>query len=236
MTVNELNPTYKIGMTEWGLLVCGFVLLIFVYQMKVDFMIADFIFGHFQWRFEKSFLIEVILHRFARYMVIFVFLIILSNLVVKILKANDPAGIYHLFVLLLTISTSVILVTIIKRIVEVDCPWDLIRYGGNKPYFPVFDYDPEYLPSAHCFPASHASVGFSWMALFFYYKVTKKVRNHKILGLILIIGVIFGFAQQLRGAHFISHDICSFLICLINPMVIYSIAYRKAFRMQIVSR
>ena len=134
---------------------------------------------------------------------------------------------YDLFILLLTIILSVALVSLLKRFFEADCPWDLLRYGGEKPFYSLFEYPENMLPSKHCFPASHASVSFSWIALFFYLKVKNYQHKFKVLIAVVFMGLSFGLAQQIRGAHFLSHDIWSLIICLISAIVIYSIAYRK---------
>ncbi len=223
----EPKPKYQIQLTEFVLIFMGAFLLMTVYQFELDFIIADFIYSRFEWSFKKSFFIEGLLHKSARIVLIVIYLFLIYKLVKKNLDAADPAATYNLFILILAIGSSVAIVSIAKRFMDVDCPWDLIRYGGDKPFFPLFEYNSQYLPSAHCFPASHASVGYSWIALFFYFKVTNSTLKFKALGFVLLLGAVFGFAQQLRGAHFISHDLWSFLICLTTCLLIYKLAYRK---------
>jgi len=222
----ELKPNYQIQMTEMVLIFMGVFLLTAVYQFELDFIIADFIYGQFEWKFKKSFIFEGLLHKFARIMLITIYIGLIYQLIKNILDAADSIAIYNLLILILAIGSSVAIVSIAKRFMDVDCPWDLIRYGGDKPFFPLFEYNNQYLPSAHCFPASHASVGFSWIALYFYFKVTNSTLKFKALGLVLLMGSVFGFAQQLRGAHFISHDLWSFSICLLTCIFIYKLAYR----------
>lgn len=217
---------YQIQMTEKVLAILGVILLIVVYQFELDFIIADFIYGQFEWKFKKSFIVESLLHKFARIMLITIYIGLIYKLIKNILDTADSIAIFNLLILILAIGSNVAIVSIAKRFMDVDCPWDLIRYGGDKPFFPLFEYNSQYLPSAHCFPASHASVGFSWIAVFFYYKVTKNKLRFKALGMAICLGLIFGFAQQLRGAHFISHDLWSFLICLLTCILIYKLAYR----------
>lgn len=226
MMMNDLGTNYQVQMTEIWLLIIGITLLLAVYWFELDFIIADYIYGQFEWKFKQSFIVEGLLHKFTRIMLIAIYLGIIYKLIKKVLKAVDPSGTYNLFILILAIGSSVIVVSVAKRFMDVDCPWDLIRYGGDKPFFPLFEYNSQNLPSAHCFPASHASVGFSWIALFFYFEVMKSKLKFKALGLVLFMGSVFGFAQQLRGAHFISHDLWSYLICLATCMLIYKLAYR----------
>ncbi|WP_162846903.1 phosphatase PAP2 family protein [Marinicella litoralis] len=227
MTTEWSNP-YQNHKAELLLLIIGIYVLITVYWFELDFKIADLIYGQFQWSLKQSFVFEGLLHKFARMLLITIYLGLIYQLIKTILSASDPSMVYHLLILVLAIGSSVLIVTLSKRLLNVDCPWDLIRYGGDKPYFPMFGYDSKYLPSAHCFPASHASVGFSWMALYFYLKVTNNQLKFRVLGMVVFLGFIFGGAQQLRGAHFISHDLWSFLICLTNCMFIYHLAYRKS--------
>lgn len=228
------NPrhVYQVGLTEILLLLLALGLFVFIKIQQLDFVLADAIYGRFKWHYQNAFITEQLLHRFSRYLVILIYLGLLYKLFTQLRAAKDPQGGYHLLILLLTIALSVIMVAVFKRLFEVGCPWDLLRYGGNKPYFSLFNYDPLYLPSAHCFPASHASVGFSWLALFFYFKVTPKKSSSKIipaivLASVIMVGFVFGFAQQLRGAHFISHDVASFIICLVTAISVYSLAYRR---------
>lgn len=226
------HPVYQVGLTEILLLLFALGLFITIKIYHLDFTLADAIYNRFQWHYQKAFITEQLLHRYSRYLAILIYLGLLYKLATRFLAGHDPKGAYHLFILLLTIALSVIIVAVVKRFFEVDCPWDLVRYGGSKPYFSLFDYDSQYLPSSHCFPASHAGVGFSWLAIFFYYKVTakplsSKIRPFMVLGLVILVGVVFGVAQQFRGAHFISHDLASLIICLITAISVYSLAYRR---------
>ncbi|KAA3647636.1 MAG: phosphatase PAP2 family protein [Proteobacteria bacterium] len=226
------QPVYQVGLTEILLLLFALGLFITTKIYHVDFTLADAIYTRFKWHYQKAFITEQLLHRYSRFLVILIYLGLLYKLATRFLAGNDPKGVYHLFILLLAIALSVIIVAVLKQFFEVDCPWDLLRYGGSKPYFSLFNYDPKHMPSAHCFPASHAGVGFSWMALFFYCKVTakplsSKIRPFMVLVLVILVGVVFGVAQQFRGAHFISHDVASFIVCLITTICVYSLAYRQ---------
>lgn len=227
MTEERFHPYYQFSQTELLLFIFGVGALLLVYWFKIDFILADFIYAEFKWRFKKSIIVEGLLHKTARIVLIAVYLGLVYRLFKKHKQADDPVGTYNLLILLLTIGLSVFIVTVAKQFINVDCPWDLIRYGGDKPYFSALGYNTNYLPSAKCFPASHASVGYSWIALYFYFKVIQHKLKFQALSLVLCMGMIFGMAQQLRGAHFISHDLWSFLICLCTSTVVYKIAYRK---------
>ncbi|HYM85975.1 MAG TPA: phosphatase PAP2 family protein [Pseudoxanthomonas sp.] len=118
-----------------------------------------------------------------------------------------------LLYLLAATLLSTALVGLLKRWTNVDCPWDLLRYGGNNAYYSLFMHRPSLLGHAKCFPAGHASAGYAWVALYFVWLETRPRWRWWGLGFALALGLIFGFAQQLRGAHFLSHDLWALMIC-----------------------
>ncbi len=99
-----------------------------------------------------------------------------------------------------------------KQLSGVACPWSLQLLGGERPYVPLVQqlFSPG---EGACFPAGHASAGYAWFALYFVAaEYWPKSRRH-ILMMVSLLGLVFGFAQQLRGAHFLSHDLWSLVIC-----------------------
>lgn len=99
-----------------------------------------------------------------------------------------------------------------KRISGVDCPWGLQPFGGDAPYLPLMQQLA--LPGeGACFPAGHASAGYAWFALYFAASAVCPGVRLRVLAWVLLTGWLFGFAQQLRGAHFLSHDLWSLTLC-----------------------
>lgn len=115
--------------------------------------------------------------------------------------------------LLVATLLSTAAVGLLKRWTNMDCPWDLLRYGGDKTYYGLFMHRPSILGHAKCFPAGHASAGYAWTALYFFFLGTRPRWRWWGLGFALGLGLIFGIAQQLRGAHFLSHDVCALMVC-----------------------
>lgn len=87
-------------------------------------------------------------------------------------------------------------------------------FGGNEPYIHILQPRPSYLPYSQCFPAGHASVGYAWVALYYFLRHSRPHYRYAGLAAGLIGGAILGFTQQLRGAHFMSHDLTTLFICL----------------------
>lgn len=113
----------------------------------------------------------------------------------------------------------------LKHLSHAPCPWDLSLFGGNLPYSHTFDYSPA-TKAGHCFPAGHSSGGFALLGLYFAF--SPFVRKYRYLLLLpgMVIGIAFGLAQQLRGAHFLSHDLWSAAICWFGALVLFKLSWR----------
>jgi membrane-associated PAP2 superfamily phosphatase len=118
-----------------------------------------------------------------------------------------------LLYLLLATALSTLLIAWIKSWSNVDCPWDLVRYGGTRAYFGVFGLRPAGTGPGACFPAGHAGGGYAWLALYYFLLAVKPRLRWLGLAVGLAAGLLFGIAQQLRGAHFLSHDLAAILVC-----------------------
>jgi membrane-associated PAP2 superfamily phosphatase len=130
-------------------------------------------------------------------------------------------------ILMIALLVGTMTVSSLKLIFDVDCPWDLLQYGGEKPFMSLFAYKAEFLPSSGCFPAAHASAGFTLISTYFYMRLFNPQYTNIALGLTLFIGFGFGLAQQFRGAHFLSHDITSLIVCILVNHIIFAIAFKN---------
>lgn len=105
-------------------------------------------------------------------------------------------------------------VSALKSASATSCPWDLAQFGG------VARHASHWLQalqpdggSGHCFPAGHASAGFSFLGGYFALRHDEPVLARRWLWAALGAGLVFGLGQQLRGAHFMSHTLWSAWIC-----------------------
>jgi len=222
-----MNQSFTIKTEIVVIIIVSFLCLLIIDYFKLDFYFADLIYQKNQaWNHKSSWLMSTVLHKYAKNIVIFGFLVftIRTLYIAKKDKASNP---HPKLVLIVALMAATGMVSVLKTIFEVDCPWDLILYGGTKPYFQLISYDPAYLPSSGCFPAAHASVGFTLISIYFYCSIHLKKYKNRALYTALILGFSFGLVQQIRGAHFISHTIWSLIICILVNILIYSLAYRK---------
>ncbi len=109
--------------------------------------------------------------------------------------------------LLVATALSTALVAWVKSWSNMDCPWDLVRYGGAPPYVGLFAMRPLGLARGACFPAGHASAGYAWLALYFFFLVGAAALALAGPGRRWRAGPAVRLSQQLRGAHFLSHDL-----------------------------
>lgn len=111
-------------------------------------------------------------------------------------------------------------VGLLKSVTNVDCPWDLVPFGGRFPLVPLFADRPDALRAGHCFPAAHASSGYALVTLYFMFRERGDVFARAGLWVSIACGAVFGLAQQSRGAHFLSHDVWSaFIVWMIAASV-----------------
>lgn len=108
---------------------------------------------------------------------------------------------------LASLLVAVLLVNVLKHASGTSCPWDIAGLGGAVPYLShwargVGDGGP-----GHCFPAGHASAGFGFIGGFFALRRPAPRAARLCLWGSLAAGFLLGGAQQLRGAHFMSHTL-----------------------------
>ena len=132
-----------------------------------------------------------------------------------------PAG-YFVLAVVLTVGITGLL----KTITNVDCPWDLEVFGGRYPYVPLFGDRPDELRPGQCFPAAHASSGYALVALYFVFRERAPRLAYCGLGAGVLVGLVFGLAQQSRGAHFVSHDLWSAMLAWFIPLTLYAFGFR----------
>lgn len=107
-------------------------------------------------------------------------------------------------------AASLLVPTIVRGVKQfsvLHCPWTVDRYGGTEPFLRLLDHVPEAMKVGHCFPAGHATVGL-WLASIGVFWLPHRPRAAlAVFGAGLSVGLVLGWVQQMRGAHFLFHTL-----------------------------
>ncbi len=177
-----------------------------------------------QWRLRHALVTETVLHAGGRFLQWMLWLAVLLLWIYSLRRTADATLRRALRDLLLATLLSALLVVWLKSSTGIDCPWDLRRFGGERPLIGWWQSRPAEWPHAACFPAAHAAGGYAWLATYFFLLRVSPAYRHAGLLLGLGLGLLFGIGQQLRGAHFASHDLWSAAICWFSSLAIYRVS------------
>lgn len=198
-----------------------------------DQWLADVLYaleGH-AWSLQSSHVTQDLLHAGGRQFAKYAWISVLLVFLVSLQQRNLSAWRRPLAYLLASTLLATVLVGVMKRWTHMDCPWDLLRYGGGKAYYGLFTQRPAGVRSSGCFPAGHASAGYAWVALYFFLLSTRPRLRSWGLGVGIGLGLLFGIAQQLRGAHFLSHDLWALMISWLSALGLYCVMLAPRQRM-----
>ena len=191
------------------------LLMLVIDRLGLDFRLADALYDlqGDAWSLKTHPLLETWLHRGGRtlsqWMGGGVILLLLASLLLRPLR-HWRRPLRYLF---LAVAGGALAVSVIKQLVPMECPWDLARYGGDWPFVGLLTSRPTGMPDSACFPAGHASAGYAWIALYFFLRRVRPRLRWLGLATGLGLGLAFGVTQQLRGAHFLSHDLWTLMLC-----------------------
>ncbi|MEZ5543009.1 MAG: phosphatase PAP2 family protein [Pseudomonadota bacterium] len=165
------------------------------------------------WPYRSLVLTSTVLHTGGRHFVVLLGLTTLLLLLASYrLRALAPYRRALIFTLL-TAATGPAIVSLLKSTTHIYTPWSLARFGGDMPYVRLFDGAPAGSLPGHAFPGGHASGGFAWFGPYFLLLAAGSRWRRPALLFPLLLGGVFALTQELRGAHFLSHDLISLAIC-----------------------
>lgn len=195
----------------------------------LDQRLADALFaweGH-AWSLKDAYATEQLVHRAGRTLSLLAWFAVCGVWAWSLHNRRGLPWRKPLGYLVLASLLGTMLVAWIKSWSNMDCPWDLVRYGGERPFVSFMAVRPVGMARALCFPAAHASAGYCWLALYFFLGVVRPRLRWVGFAVGLGLGLLFGFAQQLRGAHFLSHDLWSLAICWATSLLLFRISWHS---------
>ncbi len=129
--------------------------------------------------------------------------------------------------LLITIIIVPTVIATLKSFTHVSCPNSLFLFNGDLPYLNLWQNILAKTP-AKCFPAAHASAGFSLYGLAFLPTVQKY--RYKIFVLVTALGWTMGLYKMAFGDHFFSHTLVSMLLSLTLACALASLFFRRSLK------
>ncbi|KQO02215.1 hypothetical protein ASF01_00300 [Stenotrophomonas sp. Leaf70] len=181
-----------------------------------------------QWALKDSWWTSHVVHRGGKNLSTLAALLVMLALLRACFDTRWKPLRMPLLYLLLAVGLSTGMVALLKSMTQMDCPWDLQRYGGLRPFIGLFQPRPVMLGHAACFPAGHASAGYGWVALYFFALRMRPQWRWAALAVAVATGLVFGISQQLRGAHFLSHDVWSLAVSWTVAVLIYLLMFPPA--------
>lgn len=164
----------------------------------------------FPWR-SNWFLVQV-MHEGARSLSWLVLLALFAGIrwpvgILRRLRRRERAQ------LAFTVLACVLAVSLVKTTSHTSCPWDLQLFGGVAHYVSHWSWGVRDGGPGGCFPAGHASAALAYAGGWFAWRRAAPTVARRWLAGALAAGLLLGLAQQMRGAHYMSHTLWTAWIC-----------------------
>ena len=194
----------------------------------VDLMVADLLFDRttnaFPWR--DAWLTTTfghgILKTVALVFAAFVLTVTVADAIMPQAAALKPLNRLRLRIVAWSAVLVPAAISLLKQASDAHCPWDLVRYGGTQPYVRLLEALPPGILPGRCMPAGHASSALWCVSLVVLSLPGHMGRAYLAWSLALVPGLMLGWMQQMRGAHFLTHTLwsvwiaCSILLALVT--------------------
>ena len=222
ITIN--SGTQRFLLLHLGPVLPAVVFLFALEATTIDSTVSNWFFdpvaGAFPLRYNG--VLEIVGHQWTKQLVIVMACCVIGVYLMSfILRELKPRRRLLLF-LSLALSLAPLAVVALKAISFRHCPWSLQEYGGFAPHLSLFDAAPPGMLLGHCFPSGHASTGFCLLA-FYFAGLALGNRRLALAGLWggFAGGMLLGMARVAQGAHFLSHNLWSALVCWVVILALY---------------
>jgi membrane-associated PAP2 superfamily phosphatase len=170
--------------------------------------------GGFFWR--DSWIARSLLHQGGRALAWCGVAVLLVHCVLPLPLISTRQARTQRIMMLAMVLFCMVWVPMLKQFSATSCPWDLQEFGGVARYVSHWeamlsgtrDGGP-----GRCFPSGHAVAAFGFLPVYFSLRHEQPLRARVWLRAIVLCGVLFGFTQLVRGAHYVSHTLWSAWWC-----------------------
>ena len=215
-------------------LILSAIFLIRVYPIGIDLKLSNlyFDYGANSFTLKHQIFLDAIMHDCLKHCMR---IIALGSLAIAILTTFKQQAGQSILVLTITLFSNPFFfvfigmfsansaVGILKHLSIHGCPNDLLMYGGKLPFLKLFSDLPLGVKAGHCFPGGHASGGFALVTFYFAFKSSKPRFAKAMLVISLLLGFAMGWAQIMRGEHFLSHNLWSAWVVWLVVFALFSI-------------
>ena len=127
--------------------------------------------------------------------------------------------------IIVVLSSFVVPLTVgaMKDLTNMPCPNQLVEYDGKYQHVGLFEKlgQEQQRPMTRCYPAGHASGGFSLLSLLF---LTTIIRRKKIiLAMVMVLGWSTASYKMLIGDHFLSHTVVTMILAWLIILLIVAV-------------
>ena len=214
------------------LLGLSFFILCFVFPVggKIDlYLIQPCVSPFGEFALKQDWYLATLNHRYVKDVLIVVYLtfLVLWMATFKVEQLKEKRWQYGYLFWVSMLCTCV--VGLIKAQAAHACPWSMTHKTITG--F-VWDFT---ATAGHCFPGGHASTGFAFVTGYFAYRLNEPQRARFYLYAGLILGFAMGWAQMMRGAHFLSHNLWTAWLCFGINIVCYALSYQRHVKHPVVA-
>lgn len=211
---------------DWLKLLCLTIVATVTFEhSQLDIRISELFYNNGRWLLDKGAQPYVLIfYDLPKALLILFAVYLLVNLIVKrrwlsydtaVTRTLDkmllPLPIREISYLLIVLAVVPTTIATLKGVTHVSCPNDLLVFNGDLPYLNLWQNIIAATP-ARCFPAAHASAGFSLYGLAFL--PTLHQYRYRIFEVVTLLGWTMGLYKMLFGDHFFSHTLVSMLLSL----------------------
>ncbi|MCE9687111.1 phosphatase PAP2 family protein [Shewanella sp. AS16] len=211
------------------------LLLAWLEVFGLDMALSQWLFrlegGVAHWPLRNVWWTDTLIHTGGRNLVILLGVTVIASLIGSYFSATMRPFRRGLWYLLASVVTTLVLVRIGKNLSHISCPWDLTDFGGKFAYSSLFEPLAPGAEFGQCFPGGHSSGGFAWIALYYFALACVPRLRWQGFALGLGMGLVFAMGQELRGAHFLSHDLTSLAIAWSVASLLYYVIFIRAARL-----
>ncbi len=206
-----------------ALLITALGLIFLSREGAFDFWLASLSYDYSLSRFplQDHILLESIGHTGLRNFAIFIWFIILGLFIFSFRSQKLAAWRHSLAFGTVAILSSTLIVSLVKSMTAHACPWDLTNFGGTLHWYPLLGSYDDVQKLGKCWPGGHSSGGFAFVGGYFALCLFWARAARWILAFALVLGGVMSLIQQIRGAHFLSHNLWSLWFCWMVSFLFY---------------